>query len=150
MESLSPALVLTVAEEWPLYRPSHPTAGNMSALAAEALSGLRKWSRAPGWTVERLWFLQVNTQLRKAPFSALESLSGPGSILLLSMMPCTLLGLIFPSQEGGLGHEHRRIHAGDGIAASAVPVLHLRLQVMPLAPPTRLIVLSMGSHIISS
>ena len=83
MESLSPALVLTAAEEWPLYRPSHPTAGNISALAAETLSGLRKWSISPVWTAGRLWFLQVNTQLRKALFSALESLSGPGGILTL-------------------------------------------------------------------
>ena len=83
MESLSPALVLTVAEEWPLYRPSHPTAGSISALAAETLSGLRKWSISPVWTAGRLWFLRVNTQLRKAPFSAPESLGGPGSILTL-------------------------------------------------------------------
>ena len=83
MESLSPALVLIVAEEWPLYRPSHPTAGNMSALAVETLSGLRKWSISPVWTAGRLWFLRVNTQLRKAPFSALESLRGPSGILAL-------------------------------------------------------------------
>ena len=81
MESLSPALVLTVAEEWPLYRPSHPTAGSISALAAETLSGLRKWSISPVWTAGKLWFLRVNTQLRKAPFSVPESPQGPGSIL---------------------------------------------------------------------
>ena len=69
---------------------------------------------------------------------------------LRSLMLRMLLGLIFPSQEGGLGYEYRRIHAGDGIAAPAVPVLHLRLQVMPLAPHTLKYRNGMGSHIISS
>ena len=72
--------------------------------------------------------MRVNTQLRKAPFSAPESLQGPGSILTLSDA-LNDSELLFLSQEGGLGHEYRRIHAGDGIAALAVPVLHLRLQV---------------------
>ena len=80
----------------------------------------QSFSHTPFFAVEK------SEQVRKAPISAPESLQGPGSILTLLDAPNASRAFI-STQEGGLGYEYPRIHAGDGITASAVPVLHLRL-----------------------
>ena len=67
----------------------------MSALAVEILSGLRKWSISPVWTAGRLWFLRVNTQLRKVPFLAPESFGSPGNICYPSLCSERFWGFYF-------------------------------------------------------